>query len=153
LDTLNQSLARVQSDKSVTESLLASQVASWKAVQGGGQNPETLDTQLDALQDQLATLQAKYTAEHPDVIKLKNQIEDLKKRITQAAKAPTTTQQTVASTIEPPQIQQLRAKIKQDELSITELTRRQSLLQDQIHVLQGRIQMSPAVEQQYKQLT
>jgi uncharacterized protein involved in exopolysaccharide biosynthesis len=55
--------------------------------------------------------------------------------------------------IEPPAIQQLRAKLRQDDLNIADLAKRQSQIQAQIGVLQGRIQSSPAVEQQYKDLT
>jgi uncharacterized protein involved in exopolysaccharide biosynthesis len=55
--------------------------------------------------------------------------------------------------IEPPAIQQLRAKLRQDELNITDLGKRQGQMQNQINVLQGRLQSTPAVEQQYKELT
>jgi len=51
-----------------------------------------MDQQLTSLQDQLAALLAKYTPEHPDVIKVKAQIEDLKRRMAQVpeTKAPST---------------------------------------------------------------
>src|SRR5439155_1122931 len=54
---------------------------------------------------------------------------------------------------EPPQIQQLRARIRQDDLSTAELVKRQGQIQNQIGILQGRIQSTPAVEQQFKELT
>jgi uncharacterized protein involved in exopolysaccharide biosynthesis len=60
---------------------------------------------------------------------------------------------TPANGIEPPQIQQLRARIRQNDLSIADLVKRQGQIQGQIGVLQGRIQSTPAVEQQYKELT
>jgi uncharacterized protein involved in exopolysaccharide biosynthesis len=50
-------------------------------------------------------------------------------------------------------VQQLRARLRQDDLSIADLTKRQGQIQGQIAVLQGKIQASPAVEQQYKELT
>ena len=108
---------------------------------------------MATLQDQLAALLSRYTPEHPDVIKMKSQIEDLKKRIaadpgTKDAGGPPT-----PSFREPAAIQELRAKIKQDDLNIAELTKRQGLIQDQIHNLQGRIQSTPVVEQQFKELT
>ncbi len=55
--------------------------------------------------------------------------------------------------IEPPSIQQLRAKLRQDDLNIADLAKRQTQVQSQIGVLQGRIQSTPAVEQQFKELT
>jgi len=109
---------------------------------------------LGALQDQLTSLQARYTSEHPDVIKLKSQIEELKKRMAGAPKNnPSASGSSRASAAEPPQIQQLRAKLRQDDMNIADLTKRQSQIQDEIRQLQSRVQASPMVEQQMKELT
>jgi polysaccharide chain length determinant protein (PEP-CTERM system associated) len=153
LEANTQALSRAQQDKAFTESVLGQQEANWKASQAG-QNPESAEKQLSALQDQLTNLQARYTPEHPDVIKLKNQIEELKKQLAAAPKSNAPANGTVqASVSEPPQIQQLRAKLRQDEISITDLTHRQSQIQEQIRQLQGRVQASPMVEQQFKEVT
>ncbi len=148
-----QALSRAHQDKAFTESLLTQQEANWKASQTG-QNPETAEQQLTVLQDQLTTLLARYTPEHPDVIKLKNQIEEIKKRLAATPKnsGPATSASTPSAS-EPPQIQQLRAKLRQDEISINDLTKRQIKLQEEISKLQGRVQASPMVEQQFKELT
>ena len=153
LDATTQALTRAQEDKSLNETLLSQQEASWKATQVGLQNPETQDQELDALQEQLAALLAKYTPEHPDVIKLKTQIEDLKKRMAQTPVAKTPPDGAQASLREPPAIQQLKTKIKQDNFNIADLTKRQAQIQDQIRSVQGRLQASPVVEQQLKELT
>jgi uncharacterized protein involved in exopolysaccharide biosynthesis len=153
LEANTQALSRAQQDKAFNESLLGQQEANWKASQTG-QNPETAEQQLGALQDQLTSLQARYTSEHPDVIKLRSQIQELKKRMAEAPKNnPTVNGQTQAAAAEPPQIQQLRAKLRQDDLSIADLSKRQGQIQDQIHQLQSRLQASPMVEQQLKELT
>jgi len=148
-----QALSRAQQEKALNESLLSQQEATWKMSQTG-QSPETAEQQLIALQEQLSGLLARYTPEHPDVVKLKNQIEELKKRM---AEVPKTSGQesgsTHASAIQPPQIQQLRAKLRQDEVSISDLAKRQSQIQDQIRQLQARIEASPVVEQQFKEIT
>jgi len=153
LDANTQALTRAQQDKTLNETLLTQQEANWKAAQGGQQNPETQDQQLSFLQEQLAALLAKYTPEHPDVIKLKAQIEDLKLRM--AAEPEPKTSSTVAKTAlrEAPAIQQLRIKIKQDELTIADLTKRQTQIQEGIRAVQGRLQASPVIEQQLKELT
>lgn len=151
LEASTQALSRAQQERTLDESLLAQQISNWKASQTG-QNPETLEHQLSALEDQLTALESRYTSAHPDVIKTQNQIDELKKRIAASPKvtAPSSAQ---LATIEPPAVQQLRAKVKQDDLSIADLVKRQSAVQGQIAVLQGRVQSSPAVEQQYKELT
>src|SRR6267154_181004 len=152
LDAHTQAVSRAQQDKAVNESLLASQLANWKAVKSGATPTETLDQQLSALQDQLGVLLARYTPDHPDVIKAKTQIEQLKKRMSDAPKESAPASGRIPAT-EPVAVQQLRARLRQDDLSIADLTKRQAQIQGQIAVLQGKIQASPAVEQQYKELT
>jgi uncharacterized protein involved in exopolysaccharide biosynthesis len=153
LEANMQALSRAQQDKAFNESLLSQQEATWKAAQAGQKSPETAEQQLSALEDQLAALQARYTDEHPGVIKLKNQIEELKKKMADSAKdKKPENDATQATAAEPPQIQQLRAKLRQDQISITDLTKRQGQIQEEIRQLQGRVQASPVVEQQLKEL-
>jgi polysaccharide chain length determinant protein (PEP-CTERM system associated) len=154
LDATTQALTRAQQDKTLNETLVSQQEANWKASQAGQQNPETQDQEMAVLQQQLSTLLAKYTPEHPDVIKVKAQIDELNRRMAEAPapKAPSPAAQ-AAALREPPALQQLRTRIKQDEFTIVELTKRQSQIQDQIRALQGRLQASPVVEQQLKELT
>jgi polysaccharide chain length determinant protein (PEP-CTERM system associated) len=153
LDASTQALNRTQQDKSLNESLLSTQLANWKQASNGSGNPETLEQQLTALEDLLSTLESRYTAQHPDVIKTKSQIEELKKQIAAGPRPGMSVAPTRASATEPQQIQQLRLRIRQDDLDIADLSKRQAQIQSQINTLQGRLQSSPAVEQQYKELT
>jgi len=152
LESANQALSLAHQERAFNQTMLSQQEATWKAQKAGLENPDSLDQQLAVLQDQLAASLSKYTPEHPDVIKLKSQIEELKKRI--AADATKDVNGPPPSPFrEPASIQQLRAKLKQDDLNIAELTKRQSQIQTDIRTLQGRIQASPVVEQQFKELT
>ncbi|MGB8475382.1 MAG: Wzz/FepE/Etk N-terminal domain-containing protein [Candidatus Acidiferrum sp.] len=156
LEAATQALSRAQQDKVFTESMLSQQELNREASekQQSGEGPETLQQQLSKEEAQLAILESRYTPEHPDVIKLKSTVEQLKKQIAALpapSKAPATA--VASSGSEGPQVQQLRAKLQQDELSIKDLTKHQVDIQKQIDVLQGRIQASPVVEQQYKELT
>ncbi len=153
LDATTQALTRAQQDKSLNESLLSNQEASWKNSLVGLQNPETQDQELAALQQKLSELRAKYTPEHPDVIKMKAQIEELNRKMAEAPAPKATPSAAQAALREPPAIQQLRSRIKQDDFTIADMTKRQGQIQDQIRSLQGRLQASPVVEQQLKELT
>jgi polysaccharide chain length determinant protein (PEP-CTERM system associated) len=153
LEASTQALSRAQQDKSFNESLLSTQLANWKQSSSGSGNPETLEQQLTALQDQLSTLESRYTPEHPDVIKTKSQIEELKKQMAAGPRPSISTGASHASTVEPAQIQQLRLRMRQDDLNIADLSKRQTQIQNQINIIQGRLQSSPAVEQQFKELT
>jgi protein tyrosine kinase modulator len=146
-----QALSRAQQDKTFNESLLSQQEANAKIFVPGGQNSfETPDQQLNALEDQLAGLEARYTPEHPDVVKLKNEIEEFKRRMAAPKEEPGHIAVPKTDSL---QVQQLRAKLRQDDLNIADLTKRQAQIQDQITRLQGRLQASPVVEQQLKEIT
>jgi len=135
--------------------MLAQQVAAWKTSQNAT-NPETLQKQLSDLQTQLLQLKSKYTDDHPDVIKTKADIDGVKKKladINKASASDTDESTDKASIIEPAEIRQLRLQLHQYEDLIGAATRDQKRLQQEISTYQSRISLSPAVEEQYKQLT
>jgi uncharacterized protein involved in exopolysaccharide biosynthesis len=106
------------------------------------------------LEKQLTDLESEYTDNYPAVIRVKNDIEALKKKIaasnatdTNGAKEPNQTP------LESAQIQLLRAQIHQMDDTIKGLTTEQAQLEQRIKLYQSRIEASPAVDQQYKQLT
>ena len=154
LDATTQTLSRAQQDKAYTESMLAQQSAAWKSSQSST-NPQTLEQQLNQLQAQLMTLQARYTEDHPDVIKTKADIAEVQKKLKEvnAAAASATDSSEKASASEPPEIRQLRLQIHQYQSVIEQATLDQKRLQSQIGVYQSRTAMSPNVEEQYKLLT
>jgi polysaccharide chain length determinant protein (PEP-CTERM system associated) len=155
LDANTQTLNRAQQDKAYTESMLAQQLAAWKSSQTST-NPQTLQQQLATLQSQLIGLQAHYTEDYPDVVKTKRDIAEVQKKldeINSAAANPSNLTNDKENLSEPPEIRQLRMQIHQYEQLITQGTREQQRLQEQIKVFQGRIALSPAIEEQYKQLT
>ena len=153
LDAATQALARAQQDKFLAESMLTQQIAAWQATQTG-RSPETLEQQLAAMQTQLATLQSRYTDDYPDVIKAKNDIAALKKQIASSATQKTATDGKIQkNALEPPQITQLRAQVHNLDQVIAEKVREQERIKEQIKLYQDRVQSSPAVEQQFKELT
>jgi polysaccharide chain length determinant protein (PEP-CTERM system associated) len=152
LDAATQALARAQQDKGFAESQLTQQIAAWQASQGG-HDPDTLEQQLSQLQTQLASLQARYTADYPDVIKTKNDIVSLQKRIAENdTKAPTDAKPPRAMA-EPPQVTQLRTQVHNADLVITEKSKEQEQIKQQIRTYESFVQSSPVVEQKYKELT
>ena len=156
LDATTQTLSRAQQDKTYTESMLAQQTATWKSSQSST-NPQTLEQGLAQLQAQLLQLQARYTDDHPDVIKTKADIAEIEKKLKEVsaatASASTTASSDQASASEPPEIRQLRLQIHQYQGVIEQATLDQKRLQSAINVYQNRTAMSPGVEEQYKLLT
>jgi polysaccharide chain length determinant protein (PEP-CTERM system associated) len=154
LDANTQTLNRAQQDKAFAESQLAQQVAAWKNSQSST-NPQTLQQQLSQLQSQLLDLEARYTPDHPDVIKTQADIAQVQKKLDEINNASDKTDATSASKAsasEPAEIRQLRLQLHQYEDLIAQATRDQKKLQDEISVYQGRIALSPAIEEQYKEM-
>jgi len=154
LDAVTQALGRAHQDKSFAESVLAQHLAAWQASQVGP-NPDSLERQLAAQEQQLSELQSKYTDDHPDVIKAKSNIETLNQKIANAQGGEKTSQADgqTKSGVEPPEIQNLRAQIFQLEQGIKQRTAQQEEIQRQIKLYQARVESSPTIEQEYKELT
>jgi len=153
LDASTQALNRAQQDKTFAQGTLAQQLTAWKASLTTT-SPQALDQQMGALQGQLLQAESRYTEDHPDVIKLKREVAELKKKMDQAGAATVTEEDTQkASASEPPEIRQLRLQIHQYDQVISSATRDQVRLQQQIGSYQSKVAISPAVEEQYKVLT
>jgi polysaccharide chain length determinant protein (PEP-CTERM system associated) len=148
LDAATQALNRAQQDKSFADSVLAQQIGAQS------DNSPSMQKQLSDLQNELAALQAKYTEDHPDVIRLKQNISDLKQKMA-ASNAPTGASGNArnSAVIETPEIQQLRAQVHQYDATVKGKTAEQREIQKKIGLYQSRMQLSPNVEEQYKRLT
>lgn len=159
LNSLAQQMSGYQQQETYTESMLSEQVQEWKASQAGGNNPQTVEDQLNAAEQRLEALRGQFTDNYPDVIKAREDVAALKKRLGQQESQPKASpnkNKTVASglpAIEPPQIHQLRASLValQDAMKFNQSE--QAKLRGQIAGYEGRLKLTPAVEQQYKDLT
>jgi polysaccharide chain length determinant protein (PEP-CTERM system associated) len=159
LDATTSALNRAVQDKAFTESMLAQQVAAWQqstqTTGPGTASPVALEQQLSLEQAQLVSLEARYTPDHPDVVKLRADIAQLKKKIDEARSAPPPPPAKVLqpSANEPPSIMQLRAQIHQLDQTIREKTHDQERLQKDAQNVRAKLETSPLVEQEYKALT
>jgi polysaccharide chain length determinant protein (PEP-CTERM system associated) len=151
LDSATQAVSRTEQDRSFAQTMLNQQLATWQAAQTS-EDPDTMQQQLVALQTKLADLLSRYTDDYPDVIRTKADIAALRKRLA-AAEASAAPVNAPASLIEPAQILQLRAEIKADDQTVKEKTKEQQDLKREIALYQTRVQSSPVIEEQYKELT
>jgi polysaccharide chain length determinant protein (PEP-CTERM system associated) len=151
LDASTQEVDRAQQDKAFAESMLQQEIAN-AAQNQSGTGPTSLQKQLADAQKDLADLQTKYTADHPDVIRAKQNIQDLKQKIASSA-GDTSDPKQAANPVSTVAIDQLRAQVHQYDATIAEKSARQKEIQRQIGLYQSRLQVSPKVEEQLKQLT
>ena len=151
LETNTQALNRAQQDKSYAESLLDRQRTNWAALQNG-ENPASLQKQLDELQSQLIVLQGRYTENHPEVQKTEADLAQVKQRL-KAMDSDKNADPSQAGSREPLEVQQLELQVKRQDEIIAQQTGEQQRLQNQIRLYQGRLTLSPGIEEQYKGLT
>jgi protein tyrosine kinase modulator len=157
LDSVMAALDRTQQNKVYIESLLQQQLQNWQSQTAtGAAQPQTLEQQLDHIQAQLVDIESRDTPEHPDVIRMKAAIASLKEKIAQAGAKPKTSPSKKSGPSvgqAPPSIQQLRSQLDVYNLAIQADTKQQQRISDQIKAYEAKIQMTPEVEAQYKEIS
>lgn len=157
LEAVTQAVAQAQQQKTYMEALLAQQVAAFKQSAASGGDTVSADELLkrrDKLYSDLQDLEARYTPDHPDVIKAKNSMAKLDAEIAQAQKVPVEPHSTkkVAGP-EPKEIQQLRLNVQAAGDTVKAKTAERERIQADIRTYEARVQLSPKVEEEYKRLT
>jgi polysaccharide chain length determinant protein (PEP-CTERM system associated) len=150
LEASTQALGRMEQDKSLMESMLASQATASPTVV----TPQTQEQELQSLIARQADLSQHFTASYPPLIAVNRQIADLRAKMARpssaqayaAAPAATGGNDSVA-------VRDLRARIQANDLAIQQERNKQAQINKQIHEYQARIQSTPQVEEEYKQLT
>jgi len=162
LEAVTQQLSRGQQDRAFLASAIAQQAEAWKSQQATPQGalPTTAVTNLqkdiDTAQQNLVELQSRYTDDYPDIIKTKHQIAELQKKLDESKKVTQTASATPTDTKarpEPKELQNLRLQLRFMDDSLREKAQQQARLAALIRDYQAKLQMSPAVEEQFKALT
>ena len=148
LNAVNQSVSAAHQQKALQESVLAQNISNWQLGQNPVSNPDDLQRQIEIAQAQLASLQGRYTDDHPDVIRAKSQVAALKRQLENPR--PAAPKEVKPRANEPGDIAQLRVALRLTEESIRMRTEEQDRLQREIARIQGKLQSSPTVEEQYK---
>jgi uncharacterized protein involved in exopolysaccharide biosynthesis len=140
----------MEQDKSYMDTMLAQQAAS----SPGAASPQTDEKQLQDLLAQQATLSQHYMPSYPGLVTINRQIADLRRKMAQTPATPSSAASSTASgRNDSASVQDLRARIRAADIGIQAKRAEQAQLNKQIHAYQGRIQSSPQVEEQFKELT
>jgi polysaccharide chain length determinant protein (PEP-CTERM system associated) len=160
LNALNGDMSRDQQDETYTESMLNEQLTAWKAQRSGGvSNPDTLQQQLNAAEENLMALRTRFTDSYPDVIKAKQEVDALKKRMAseeapgKANQSKTGDKNLLNPALEPPQISQLRAQLRAVKDAMKNNMAQQARIRQEINAQEAKLKLTPAVEQQYQGIT
>ncbi len=161
LDATTQALNRYQQDETFLQAMIAQQSQQVQSVVAG--SPATVETvdererELRALKEQKATLETTYTPDYPDVVALSRRISDLEAEIAHSTSAPPPApapqDASVATRRDPPELLQTRFKLRSVMQSIAETKQEQARIQQKIKVYEDKVESSPLVEEEYKQVT
>ncbi|MGD0628249.1 MAG: Wzz/FepE/Etk N-terminal domain-containing protein [Terracidiphilus sp.] len=162
LDATTQALNRDMQDETFLQATIAQQSQQMQNVVAG--SPVTVETvdererELRALKEQKATLETTYTPDYPDVVALSRRISDLEAQIAHSTSVPalaTASSQdaSVATRRDPPELLQTRFKLRSVMQSIAETKQEQARIQQKIKVYEDKVESSPLVEEEYKQVT
>jgi polysaccharide chain length determinant protein (PEP-CTERM system associated) len=154
LDAATQALARMEQDKSYSESMLALQQNQVSQIsEHGGAGPQAQQLQLQDLLTQEADLTSRYTDDYPDVVSVRRKIKELRRDMAKAPGAPVAASSSAPKASDSLGVQQLRAQLRSMEQAIAQKKRDQGAIQSQLRLYQDRVASSPAVEEEYKSIT
>jgi polysaccharide chain length determinant protein (PEP-CTERM system associated) len=155
LDATTQTIQTLEQNRSVVEALLAQQVPTSASGVPAAQAPQAQQAELDRLLAQKADLESRYTADYPEVKDVNRQIRDLRADMDKAASAPPPVASAAPAVNRPDStnVITLRAQLRGIEVQIQSKQKEQDDLKREIQTYGSRIQSSPEVEAQYKELT
>lgn len=155
LDASTESLDRLQENEAFIESNVATlQKDQQSTGMVGVISADDRLKQLKDLQEQKKNLEAQYTPDYPDVQAINRKIAELQAEIAHPSSASSTGKGSPAVTpADPPQLAQAKAQLKAAQQAIANGKLEQDKIQKQIQAYETRIDASPLVEEEYKQVT
>jgi polysaccharide chain length determinant protein (PEP-CTERM system associated) len=150
LDAITQSINQMQQNESFLESSLP-QTSS----QGGTPLPEASSdegqNELHALIEQKQQLEAKYMPDYPDLVEVTRKIAALEAAPKHASSTRAASE--IASPADSPQVRQTKAQLRTLKQSLAAARQEQARVQQRVRADESRIEESPEIEAQYKQIT
>jgi len=161
LDAATQSVNRLQQNVTFQETMISQQPQDAAGADPvTGTSPDSLSIQLKDAVKQEKELEALYTPDYPDVVAMKRRIANLRAEIAQDEAREATQDTTKAAKAKPatgrfdsPQLQQLKAQLRAEKQSLASAKQEQARIEQQVRTYESRIESSPMVEEQYKQIT
>jgi polysaccharide chain length determinant protein (PEP-CTERM system associated) len=155
LDATTQSLNRMQQEETFLQAIISQQTHELQSAEPTtGVTVDDRRKELKALIEQKQSLENLYTPDHPDVVAISRRISDLQAEIAHASAEPAPSSASAASTRpDPPDLQKLKIQLRGVQLSIADAKREQTELGQKVRAYEARIESSPMVEQEYKQIT
>jgi polysaccharide chain length determinant protein (PEP-CTERM system associated) len=160
LDAVTQALGRAQQDVTFLQAMVAQQTHEVGATEPSAPvvTADERQSELRNLIQQKQALEAEYTPDYPDVVEISRKIADLQAQIAHASAEPapapaSAPPSSAANRFDPPQLQQLKAQLRTAQATMATAKQDQARIEQDIRTYESRVQSSPQVEAEYKQLT
>jgi polysaccharide chain length determinant protein (PEP-CTERM system associated) len=161
LEASTKEIGNMQQGETLLEAMVAQQSQESSVDASTGGTPEdTLQAQLKTALNQEKELEALYTPDHPDVLAIKRRIANLKAEIARAASDPAkgdtgaiSKGEITAKSTDSPQLRQLKNQLRAQQAAIASAKQEQARLEQKVRTYESRIESSPLVEEEYKQIT
>ncbi|MGD0295021.1 MAG: Wzz/FepE/Etk N-terminal domain-containing protein [Terracidiphilus sp.] len=163
LDATTRELGSMQQGETILEAMIAQQAQESSSIDpatGTSGDTDTLEGQLKTALNQEKELETLYTPDHPDVLAIKRKITNLRAEIARAAAEPAkgntganSKGETAAKSTDAPHLRQLKNQLRMQQAAIATTKQEQARIEQKIRVYESRIESSPAIEAEYKQIT
>ena len=152
LDVATQTVSRLQQNETFIEALVTQQPQGSTTIDPVTGTKETVDTQLKEAIRQEKEMEVIYTPNHPDIVAMKRRIANLRAEIVREPSAPAKAETAINSS-DSPQLQQLKTQLSAVKLSIASAKQDQARIVEKVRSYEAKIESSPMVEEEYKQVT
>jgi polysaccharide chain length determinant protein (PEP-CTERM system associated) len=161
LEAATQSVNRIQQNTTFVETMIAQQAQDSSHIDpASGTSEDALQAQLKAAQNQEKEMETLYTPDHPDMLAIKRRITSLKKEIAHNAADPAKADTgansrgaTTANSTDSPQLRQLKLQLRAEQMAMTSAKQEQARLVQQVRSYEAKLESSPLIEEEYKQIT
>ncbi len=154
LDSITQSVSQMQQNVTFLQTMIAQQKHEKQAGGSPAQvEQDEREKELTALIQQKAELETQYTPDYPDVVAVTHKIAQLRAEIKEAPFKPAPAVTVAQGQSDSPELQRLETQLHAVQQSLIPAKQQQNRIQQQIRVYESRIEQSPKVEQEYKQIT
>jgi polysaccharide chain length determinant protein (PEP-CTERM system associated) len=153
LDAATQAVNRMEQGETFLEAMITQQSQESSHTDPiTGTSKDALKTQLKDAITQEEELETLYTPDHPDVVAIKRRIANLQAQIVHEPAQPAKGEAAVKPA-DTPQLQQLKAQLRAQQQSLDSAKQEQARIEEQVRAYEAKIESSPMLEEQYKQIT
>jgi len=153
LEASTQAVSRSQQNIAFLETMIAQQVQESHTDPSSGTSEDALQAQLKAALAQEKDLETLYTPDHPDIVAIKRRIANLRAEIAHGAAEPVKGDTSAANPTDSPQLRQLKAQLRAEQQAMATTKQQQAHLEQQVRSYEAKLESSPMIEEEYKQIT